>query len=53
MLHGHLVVNLKEMIFEAGYGHRFKLLELPKLGSIVYVPSVGAGVVVGAHLRAL
>lgn len=38
----------QEMIFEVGYGHRFKLLE-GRLGSLVYTPSVGVGVTVGAN----
>ena len=38
----------KQMTFEIGYGHRFKLLD-SKLGSISYVPSVGLGVMVGEN----
>ncbi|NDC89324.1 MAG: hypothetical protein EB075_11080 [Bacteroidetes bacterium] len=36
------------MTFELGYGYRFKLLDT-KIGSISYIPSVGAGVMVGEN----
>jgi len=39
----------KQMTFELGYGYRFKLLD-SKFGSISYVPSIGAGVMVGENL---
>lgn len=39
----------KQMSFEIGYGHRFKLFD-GKLGSIDYVPSLGLGVMTGANL---
>jgi hypothetical protein len=42
----------KEMIFEIGYGHRFKLLD-SKFGKIDYVPSVTMGVVVGQNLSVM
>jgi hypothetical protein len=38
-----------QMMFEVGYGHRFKLLE-GKTGSIVYVPSLALGVTTGQNL---
>ena len=38
-----------QMSFEAGYGHRFTLLD-GKFGSIKYVPSIGLGVMTGANL---
>jgi hypothetical protein len=38
----------KQMSFELGYGHRFKLFD-GKLGSIDYVPSLGLGVMTGAN----
>jgi hypothetical protein len=38
----------KQMTFEIGYGHRFKLLD-SKVGSISWVPSLGLGVMVGEN----
>ena len=37
-----------QMIFEIGYGHRFKLFE-GKAGSLVYTPSIGIGVTTGGN----
>ena len=42
----------KQMSFEIGYGHRFKLLDT-KFGSISYVPSIGVGVMVGENLTVM
>jgi hypothetical protein len=42
----------REMMFEVGYGHRFKLLE-GKAGSIVYVPSLALGVTTGHNLTVM
>ena len=39
----------REMIFEIGYGHRFKLLDA-KIGNITYVPSMGLGLSFGQNL---
>ena len=39
----------REMIFEIGYGHRFKLLDA-KIGNITYVPSMGLGLCFGQNL---
>lgn len=39
----------RQMTFELGYGHRFKLLD-SKIGSISYVPSIGLGVMMGNNL---
>lgn len=41
-----------EMIFEVGYGHRFKLLE-GKAGNLVYTPSVGVGVTTGSNFTVI
>jgi len=38
----------KQMTFEAGWGHRFKLIDT-KFGSVTYVPSIAAGVMVGQN----
>ena len=38
----------RQMTFEIGYGHRFKLLD-SKFGSLTYVPSIGVGVMVGQN----
>ncbi|MBT7608254.1 MAG: hypothetical protein HN576_00765 [Bacteriovoracaceae bacterium] len=38
-----------EMMFEVGYGHRFKLLD-GKAGSLVYIPSLAVGVTYGKNL---
>lgn len=42
----------KEMIYEVGYGHRFKLLD-SKFGKIDYVPSLGLGLAVGQNYSVL
>jgi len=42
----------REMIFEIGYGHRFKLLD-SKFGKIDYVPSLTMGVVVGQNFSVM
>jgi hypothetical protein len=42
----------KQMTFELGYGHRFKLLD-SKFGSIDYIPSIGAGVMVGENVTVM
>jgi hypothetical protein len=42
----------KQMSFELGYGHRFKLLD-SKLGSINYIPSIGVGVMVGENITVM
>jgi len=39
----------REMIFEIGYGHRFKLRDA-KIGNITYVPSMGLGLSFGQNL---
>lgn len=39
----------REMAFEIGYGHRFKVFD-SRFGSISYVPGVAAGVMVGSNL---
>lgn len=41
-----------EMIFEIGYGHRFKLLS-GKAGSLTYTPSVAVGVTTGSNYTAV
>lgn len=41
-----------EMIFEVGYGHRFKLIDT-KFGNITYVPSFAVGVSAGANLTVI
>ena len=38
----------KQMTFELGYGHRFKLIDT-KFGNLTYVPSIAAGVMVGEN----
>jgi len=38
----------KQMTFEAGWGHRFKLIDT-KFGSVTYIPSLAAGVMVGEN----
>jgi hypothetical protein len=39
----------REMLFEIGYGYRFKLLDA-KIGNITYVPSMGLGLSCGQNL---
>ena len=39
----------REMLFEIGYGYRFKLLDA-KIGNITYVPSMGLGLSCGKNL---
>ena len=39
----------REMLFEIGYGYRFKLLD-DKIGNITYVPSIGLGLSCGKNL---
>jgi len=41
-----------EMIFEIGYGHRFKLLK-GKAGSLVYTPGVAVGVTTGSNYTSM
>ena len=42
----------REMIFEIGYGHRFKLLD-SKIGSLTYTPSLSVGVSAGQNHSAV
>lgn len=42
----------REYNLELKYGHRFKLLDT-KFGSIDYVPSIGAGIMMGGNLSAV
>jgi len=39
----------REMLFEIGYGYRFKLID-DKIGKITYVPSIGVGLSYGQNL---
>jgi len=39
----------RQITLEAGYGHRFKLLD-SKVGNLTYVPSVSAGVMIGGNV---
>jgi hypothetical protein len=39
----------RQLTFEAGYGHRFKLLD-SKIGNLTYVPSVSAGIMIGGNV---
>ncbi|MBU6155226.1 MAG: hypothetical protein KGP28_13060 [Bdellovibrionales bacterium] len=41
-----------QMIFEAGYGHRFTLIR-SKIGSITYIPQVGVGLMTGRNLSVM
>ena len=41
--------TIREMLFEIGYGYRFKLIDA-KIGNITYVPSIGVGLSCGQNL---